>query len=672
MTSTRPHYSEDVRVALRVEHAKRLDAMKRVADTLARRMQASGHSRTSRVFHNAATQLFEHQNDAYILTLQELRRVPVDIHEFMESSDFIGGLDMEIWPQIKRDIVAVCKDIWGGEKPVNEYIDSGATGTGKTLKASVITAYQLYLLHCLKNPKQFYGQAESTPIVFTMASSNVTTTRDVLFRPFRDIVTGMRFFRNYTKWNRDKTSVLEFDNGVRVEPVTATNQGIIGRAVISAHVDEANYMAVVTGSRRAEHANGRGVYDQAELFYRQVKLRRRSRFSSRMPVPGMIILSSSIRHTDDFLERRIEQVRSTQHTDEETGLVIHGEAGVEVFRHKQYEVQPQHRFSDQRFRLLVGTPEYATRVLEPHEQPGEHYPEDGQIELVPVDYLYDFKHSPEDALRDVCGISTVNLAPFITQRHKITEAVQRWRDAGNAHPVRRANVDLVEHGMPVVVPELLDADTETPRFVHIDLSKTKDRCGVAMVRIDSMSEVEVQPGVFQMLPFGVVELALSIQPSQAKELDISAVRDWVVALRNVHNVPIYRITYDGYNSAESIQAVRKLGIRSKVISMDKTDGPYEAVKRALYQDRLALAPNDILVRELTQLDKNEQTGKIDHPAKGSKDISDAVAGAWTSAITSRQYRTLMVYTDGQGNVIKRSRTRRRAGNHGNPLPEQQQ
>lgn len=664
-------HSPDFRATMRAEHRRKLEAMMRVADAKAKSMEASGHTRMSRVYQNACEQLFNHQNDAYILTLQELRRIPVDIHEYLESSDFVGGLEMEIWPQIRRDIVAVCPDIWCGAAPVKEYIDSGATGTGKTLKASIVTSYQLYLLHCLHSPKRFYGQAESTPIVFSMASSNVTTTRDVLFRPFRDIVTGMRFYRNYTSWNRDKTSKLEFSNGIHVEPVTATNQGIIGRAIIGAHIDEANYMSVVEGSKRAEHQGSRGVYDQAELFHRQVTLRRRSRFSSRMPVPGMIILSSSIRHTDDFLERRISQVRSVKYVDEATGEERQGEPGVEIFRHKQYEVQPAHRFSDKLFRLLVGTPEYATRVLEDHERAGEHYPEDGVVEMVPTDYLYDFKHQPEDALRDVCGISTVNLSPFITQRHKIIEAVTRWKEAGNKHPVRRANVDLVEHGMPVLIPEDLDADETSPRFAHIDLSKTKDRCGIAVVRVDRMQEIEVSSGVFQRLPFGVVELAISIQPSQAKELDIAAVRDWVVSLRNVHRVPIYRITYDGYNSAESIQAITRLGIRSKIISMDRNDGPYEAVRRALYQDRLDLPPNEILTRELQQLDKNQKSGKIDHPAKGSKDISDAVAGAWTSAITSREIRAQIYYTDGKGKRITPPRTRSRRRTQ-TPLPDEQQ
>ena len=660
MQGRRVHDAE-LSAAIAAEHNLRIEDSMRRMDRFVRKMRAvSQHSRIADFFEHAGRKLFEDRDDGFFLTLLQLRTVPVSIDEFLESSDFVGGLDMEVWPQIRKDVRLVCPDIWAGAPRVAEYIDSGATGTGKTMKAHLVQAYHLYLTQCLKKPQRFYQQAESTPIVFTMASSNVSTTRDVLFRPFRDMVANMKFFRKHTSWNRDKTSVLEFSNGIRVEPVSATNQGIIGRAVLCAHVDEANYMQVVERSAKAEHQSGKGRYDQAELFYKQVRLRRQGRFPSRLPLPGLIILSSSIRHDADFLERRIEQVNSTVSVDDQTGETVRGEPGVEIFRHKQYDVQPAERFSTETFRLLVGTPEYPTRILEDHEQAGTDFPEDGRVELVPVDYRYEFMHRPEDALRDVCGISSVALSPFIMQRQKIGEAMDRWMERGNEHPVLRDNVDLVDHGMPVLVPDKLDADQETVRFAHIDLSKTGDRCGIAVVRVDEMIELEVQTGLWQMQPYLTVELAVSIQPSQAKELDIAAVRNWVVALQTEHSVPLYRITYDGFNSAESIQAVRALGIRSKVISMDRTDEPYEMMKRALYQDRLDLPPNPILKQELTQLDKDETTGKIDHPKTGSKDISDAVAGAVFSAVTSRVYRNQIYYTDGNGNRVAATRQRVRS------------
>jgi hypothetical protein len=632
----------DIIGRLAQERLTRLDAMKRIAEKQLRIMSTHGKTRVHEVWSTVCTSLFENNDDRMFQYLAAMKRVPVSIEEFIESKDFLGGVDMDVWAQIKRDVIAVNRDPFSGiDDQVAEYIDSGATGTGKTAKAHITTAYQLYLVQCLAHPQRTYGLAAHTPIVFSMTSSGIGTTMDVLFKPFYAMIGTMPFFRRYTRWNKDKTSVIEFDNGVAVEPVIATTQGIIGKAIISSHVDEANFMSVVTKSSRAQKGDGRqGTYDQAELFYRAVKLRRKSRFSARLPVPGMVILSSSTRYNDDFLDRRIAEVRAS------------GEYGVMIFRHKQYEVQPEGRFSKTRFRLLVGTATYATRILKDDELPGIHYPENGVVESVPENYRYEFTHRPEDALRDVCGISTVNLSPFITQRHKIIEAVTRWREGGNANPVRRANVDLAEHGMPVINPDLLDADITTPRFVHIDLSKSKDRCGIVMLRVDKMVEVELEAGVFERVPYYVVELAVSIQPSQAKELDIAEVRNWVVQLQAQHGVPIYMVSYDGFNSAESVQALRKIGIRSEVVSMDRSDEAYQMVKRALYQDRLDYPDNDVLTLELVQLDRDEKSGKVDHPPKGSKDIADALAGAAYSASSSRLYRTQIYFTDGKGNRIR--------------------
>lgn len=786
-------FDRDVKEALERERRAHLDQMRRVAEKTVARYLAEGRTRNAEAFQNAAVRLFEHDDPTQFGFLYAMKRLPVSIEEFLHEKDFIGGVDMDIWPAIADDIRAVSKDIVLGEAAVFEYIDSGATGchapgarialhrggwkrvqdvavgdylmgpdrlprrvlslargresmrrltlpdgtthdvnashilpvtmpdrrrdlppitltvrqietmspcaraklrmirehghgvrelcqfaieklpegnyygfaldgdhlylttdgtvhhnTGKTMKAHISNAYQLYILHCLKEPQRMYGLAKQTPIVFSMTSSDSRTTADVLYRPFRSLIENIPFFQRYTSWNRDLKSKIEFSNGIDVEAVIATTQGIIGRAIIAAHVDESNYMSVVVGSSRAGRGDGRqGVYDQADSFYRAVRLRKRSRFSSQYPVPGHIILSSSAKHTDDFLDRRIAEVNSVEG----------GEPGVVVFRHKQYDVQPADRFSKKRFRLLVGTTEYGTRILKDTDEAGVHYPENARIELVPENYRYEFTHRPEDALRDVCGIASVNLTPFITQRHKIIESMQRWEYEGNAHPVQRENVDLAEHGMPILRPEYLDSDTTTPRFVHIDLSRTGDRCGIAMTRIDRMLELpiadDVESGatVYERVPYFTTELAISIKPSQAAPLDIAAVRNWVVELKTVHGVPIYMVTYDGFDSAESVQALRAIGIRSEVISLDRSDAGYTTLRRALYQDRADLPPNDILKHELTNLEKDEKSGKVDHPPKGSKDISDAVAGTMLSAITSRPYRTEFYFTDGRGNRI---------------------
>jgi hypothetical protein len=71
--------------------------------------------------------------------------------------------------------------------------------------------------------------------------------------------------------------------------------------------------------------------------------------------------------------------------------------------------------------------------------------------------------------------------------------------------------------------------------------------------------------------------------------------------------------------------------------MDKTPDAYETTKQALYQDRLELPHNEIMIDEFVMLERRMRgdTFKIDHPSNTGvgKDITDAIAGAVYSAVT---------------------------------------
>ena len=56
-------------------------------------------------------------------------------------------------------------------------------------------------------------------------------------------------------------------------------------------------------------------------------------------------------------------------------------------------------------------------------------------------------------------------------------------------------------------------------------------------------------------------------------------------------------------------------------------------KEALYEDRLITYHYDTLFQETIRLEKNEKKNKVDHPANGSKDVADAVAGVCYLCVT---------------------------------------
>ena len=65
----------------------------------------------------------------------------------------------------------------------------------------------------------------------------------------------------------------------------------------------------------------------------------------------------------------------------------------------------------------------------------------------------------------------------------------------------------------------------------------------------------------------------------------------------------------------------------KYVSMDATTMPYEVTKSAFYDKRINAPAHPKAIREFSQLERDPQTGKIDHSPRGSKDLADAIAGA---------------------------------------------
>lgn len=177
-----------------------------------------------------------------------------------------------------------------------------------------------------------------------------------------------------------------------------------------------------------------------------------------------------------------------------------------------------------------------------------------------------------------------------------------------------------------------------------------DRCGIAVVKPTGHVQVISEDGIAEMLPSFNVELAITIKPHPNKELEIAELRQWIVNLQEIHGIPIAAVSYDGFQSKESMQLLRKVGINSKYVSVDRTLEPYTDLRRALYQGRVAFVKNDILSEELANIEFNAKKGKVDHSPRGTKDLSDAVAGALYSAAQSRVIR---VETKVTGSVHER-------------------
>lgn len=621
-------------------------ALERRAERERRRLVRSGNERDARIWAYVYRELVENSNSAPLEALNNFRRIPVTIDEFVESTEFLGNV-IEVWPSLMDDVRHMNPDVLCGEVPVDEVLLGGAIGYGKTTLAIITVLYQIYVLTCLETPQSLYNLAPATALVFPLQSVTPLVTRRNLAEPLRQYFEAMPYTQRHVEWNRDRRSTLEIQGNIKVSAEVANLQAVLGQAIITAVLDEVNFMDVVARSTRVPGPHGLGGrYDQAEELHYGLLRRIRSRTLTQAFSFGRLISLSSVRFEGDFLSRRIAEVARLE------------EPNVVVVQHKRFEVAPQEQYSGAVFSLQVGNEHHPTRILSDNET----VPPGVQVEQVPIEYRLDFQRDPENALRDICGIATSAIHPFIAQRHKIVEAIETGHELGLQQWVYKADVDLAIDGFPQWNEAAMPADRDQPRFIHIDLSLRRDRCGIAIVKWAGMVHVadSQNPECVETLPQFAVETAITIQPSSACELDIGELRTLLIQLGTYYGFNIRQVTFDGFQSAESIQSFRRAGIRADVVSVDRTTEPYDHLRRVLYQSRVAFVDSEILLQELAQLEFNEERRKIDHPPRGSKDLADAVAAALYEASQDRRIRAQTGHANGAGRRPRPATVRRPA------------
>ncbi len=620
----------------------------RIRNNLARlesRYQAEGKDRQSRAFRWARTSLEDNNDLRPLRALRQLddrKPFPVTIDQFLEDKQFMGylGGDFGVWDAHRDRVRAMNPDVVCGEAPVHETALGGASGTGKTTLAWINIAYQFYLLTCFRNPQRVFNLAPITPIVFTMQSISQSITKLVIYNPFKNMLLSMPYIQRWCRWDKQREGQLDFEDNVHIIPVLARGTSLQGQAVIGGILDELSFMAVIEASKQVAGPRGQGgKFDQAEEVFTQT-MNRRSRSFGRGGISiGSICALSNTSYRGDFMDRHLQFIEK------------HKPDGIIGERLQRSELEPGDIADVKMGNIIsiqVGTDYHPTKVIEEDVQPDAG----ATLVEVPKRYRLDFLMDPDKALREVVGIASAAIRPFIRQRNKLVEAFNSGKEQGLVSYVDFQDVDLATHGMPQWDPDKMPDDKHVPRYFHVDLSKNRDRCGIAVVKPFGLINVVQGNGTIKTVPSFAVECAITLTPSGNAEVEPAVIRDWIIQLSSEHGFVIGGVSYDGYQSQESLQVLRRARVFATEISVDRKMEQYEYLRSAIYEGRVALCPSDTLMEEMIMLEYDSVKDKVDHPPKGSKDIADAVCGAIYNCSQQRHYRVRSGYSDSEGEKVR--------------------
>jgi hypothetical protein len=173
---------------------------------------------------------------------------------------------------------------------------------------------------------------------------------------------------------------------------------------------------------------------------------------------------------------------------------------------------------------------------------------------------------------------------------------------------------------------------DSRRFVHIDLGATRDACGVAMAHkpvpgCPWYGDPARDPGARRI----VVDVCLQLMPPRQNEvqgeISFDRVRQFIYDWNDRgFNIKGGQVSYDGWQSLDSQQQLRRHGFRTAEFSLDRDTEGHDTLQELVNTDSLSFYRYDPLIREGKQLTL-VRGKRVDHPKGGSKDVIDAVAGA---------------------------------------------
>lgn len=477
-------------------------------------------------------------------------------------------------------------------------------GGGKDATIRIAAMRVAYLLMCLKSPQRYFKIAEDDSIHILNIAANSGQANLAFFEPLTRMVKR--------GWFKDRAApvrgAITYDKNI---------------AAISGHSD-------------AETQEGLniilGIADEIDAFKAKGEMigqgnRARPASTSAESILNMIKTSASSRFPSNYKRVAISYPRYLGSTIQ----VLMKEAKDDIA-----EVGDENS-------IYHASGPYATWDVNPRIRGKE-------------DYASDYRKDPEEAA------AKYECRPYrATNTYFRNPIIFRQAMEGPAQPIQvdYRVVEITSETTDITVRGWEPVFTFDPDFVpisgaryamHGDLALVGDRAGIAMSHVERWEEqTEISAD-----EVGFTHENTTTVPILRNDFVISFSAD-VSARDDLTGLPLPReiqirwarrlcfelikrgfwigsFTFDGFQSADTMQILNSHGIKSFLLSTDRDPGIWKTLKDVASEARLKMPFSQQLLNELAGLSRS-QGAKVDHMIGGSKDEADAFACSIVGAIT---------------------------------------
>lgn len=527
---------------------------------------------------------------------------PVEIEEFVTSEEFLHLPPLSDYQyqmiragsQIYK--YSTLKALYGEEKALKRYkqtctevILQLGKGSGKDYTSTIVCAYIAYLLLCLKDPAKYYGKPSGDTIDIINIAVNSDQARNVFFVNFKKRIKGCKWFDG--KYDATQNSII-FDKSIQVFSGHSERESFEGLNLFVAILDEISAFQLESNSGNAQANTAQATYDTY-----------RDSVDSRFPDFGKVIMLSFPRFKDDFIQQRYNKVIAEKETIIRSATLKLDEDLPDDYPGNSFTVEWEEDH-------II---KYAYKKIFALRRPTWEVNPLRSIE----DFTRSFHENPGNALGKYACMPSNLEDGFFKNKQAITNAFV------TTNPIDDNGLFL----------DKFQPRDGTRYYMHVDLAQKHDYCAVSMAHVDKWVDVRVGADYAEVHPVVVVDFVRWWKPTKEKSVDFADVRDFIVSVRR-RGFDIKLVTFDRWNSHDTMNILtREHGIETDTLSVDKKH--YDDFLSIMYDSRLVGPRVEILIDELSELRVTQRGQKvvIDHPRKGSKDLSDATCGAIFNAIT---------------------------------------
>ena len=244
-------------------------------------------------------------------------------------------------------------------------------------------------------------------------------------------------------------------------------------------------------------------------------------------------------------------------------------------------------------------------------------------------YYENFIEDIDIALTDIAGISTTSSNRYISGPRLAAIEGDTYQNAFTKEIIEVGNgpEDAAQYSDFFDISRIPNELRSKPLFVHLDMSLSGDKTGIGGTFVRGKRQPKPDEPVSKDLLY-TVAFNVSVKAPRGYQVSFEKNRQFIRWLRQ-QGFNVKGVSSDTYQSADLQQTLKAENFNTEIISVDRVDSdrickPYQYFRNTIYEQRVTIYKTVLLKEELIGLERDNNSGKIDHSSNGINSKDSAV------------------------------------------------